>query len=163
MAVRAQRTKLSRERDQRRALIKSLAESLIMHESIVTTDTKARALRPHVEKLITKAGKGTLASKRLVKSKVNTDEAAEKLIDELAPRYKNRPGGYTRLSAAGWRRGDNAKMTRISFVEEATSEGKSEKPAEKSDDAKPKETPGKNSNEKTSAATSKTKQAKEAK
>lgn len=116
MSVRAQTHKLGRKRDQRKALLSSLTESLIAKESIVTTDAKARALRPHVEKLITKAKEDSLARRRLVRSRVKTDDASEKLFDELAPRYKDRPGGYTRLEAAGYRRGDNAKLTRISFV-----------------------------------------------
>ncbi len=116
MAVRAQTHKLGRKRDQRRALLGSLTESLVQNESIVTTDAKARALRPHVEKLITKAKEDTQSRRRLIRSRVKTDDTAAKLFNELAPRYKDRPGGYTRLEAAGYRRGDNAKLTRISFV-----------------------------------------------
>lgn len=116
MSVRAQTHKLGRKRDQRKALLKSLAESLIENESIVTTDAKARALRPHVEKLVTKARIDSNSQRRLVRARVQTDAATTKLFEKLAPRYAQRPGGYTRLEAAGYRRGDNAKMTRISFV-----------------------------------------------
>lgn len=116
MSVRAQTHKLGRKRDQRKALLKSLTESLIENESIVTTDAKARALRPHVEKLVTKARTDSNSQRRLIRSRVQTDAATVKLFEELAPRYADRPGGYTRLEAAGYRRGDNAKMTRISFV-----------------------------------------------
>ncbi len=118
MATSTKITKLSKERDQRRALLKSLAESLIVHESIVTTETKARTLRPYAEKLVTKAKQNTDARRRLLKSRLNTDAAVDKLFDTIAPRYMNRPGGYTRLSSAGVRRGDNTKLLRISFVEE---------------------------------------------
>lgn len=118
MATSTKITKLSRERDQRRALLKSLAESLILHESIVTTEAKARTLRPYVEKLVTKAKQDTGARRRLLRGRLNTDAAADKLFDSIAPRYQDRPGGYTRLAAAGRRRGDNTKLLRISFVED---------------------------------------------
>lgn len=118
MATSTKNTKLSRERDQRRALLKSLTESLIIHESIVTTEAKARTLRPYVEKLVTKAKQNTDARRRLLRSRLNTDATVDKLFDTLAPRYTNRPGGYIRLSSAGVRRGDNAKLLRVSFVEE---------------------------------------------
>lgn len=117
MASQAQKTKLARQRDQRRALFTSLSESLILHESIVTTRAKARALRPHIEKLVTKAKQDTGARRRLLRSRLHTDEATDKLFDDIAPRYQHRPGGYTRLSPAGLRRGDNTEMMRISFVE----------------------------------------------
>lgn len=120
MATKAKTAKLSRQRNKRNALMRSLAESLIDQESIVTTDAKARTLRPYVEKLVTKAKGNTQARRRLVRSRLNTDEATDKLFDVIAPRFHQRPGGYTRLSRAGLRRGDNAPMTRISFVEEMT-------------------------------------------
>lgn len=116
MAVKAQRRKLGRERDQRRALLRSLADALVLHEAVVTTDAKARALRPHVEKLVTKAREDTLARRRLLRQRVTSEDAVTKLFDELAVRYAERPGGYTRLVPAGYRRGDNTKLTRIEFV-----------------------------------------------
>lgn len=116
MGTQAQRHKLGRERDQRRALLKTLADSLLMHEAIVTTNSKARALRPYVERLVTKAKNDTLARRRHVRRYINDDTMLEKLFTDLAPRYQDRPGGYTRLSAAGYRRGDNVQLTRISFV-----------------------------------------------
>lgn len=117
MASQTQKTKLARQRDQRRALFTSLSESLILHENIVTTRAKARALRPHIEKLVTKAKQDTGARRRLLRSRLHTDEATDKLFGDIAPRYQDRPGGYTRLSSAGLRRGDNTELTRISFVE----------------------------------------------
>lgn len=119
MGTQAQRHKLGRERDQRRALLKSLADSLLMHESIVTTNPKARALRPYVERMVTKAKSDTLARRRHIRRYINDDTALEKLFTDLAPRYQDRPGGYTRLSRAGYRRGDNVQLTRIAFVEQS--------------------------------------------
>lgn len=121
MAVRAQTHKLGRERDQRRALLKAQATSLVLQESIVTTRAKAKALQPYIEKLITKAQQDTPARRRLLASRVSGKEALTKLFDVLAPRYSDRPGGYTRLQPHGFRRGDNAPLTKIAFVAEGNS------------------------------------------
>ncbi len=126
MSLPAQRHKLSRKRDQRRALLKTLTESLITHESIKTTKPKAKALRPYVEKLITKAKVDNQHNRRLVLSKISTKESLDKLFSDLGPRFKTRPGGYLRIESAGWRRGDNTEMATISFVKED-----SKKPATK--------------------------------
>ncbi len=117
MALPAQRNKLSRKRDQRRALLKGLAESLFIHESIVTTRPKARALRPYAEKLITKAKTDNQHNRRMVLRKISTKETLQKLFEEIGPRYADRPGGYTRIESAGWRRGDDAEMAKISLVD----------------------------------------------
>lgn len=121
MALKPQSYTLSRKRDQRRALLKGLAESLILHESIVTTTPKAKALRPYVEKLITRAKNNTVHNRRLLMTKLSTPEAIEKLLNEFGPRYKDRPGGYTRIKHEGWRRGDDARMSRISLVKDENS------------------------------------------
>ncbi len=131
--------KFGRERDQRRALIKGLADSLILHESIETTLEKAKTLRPYTEKLITKAKKGGLANRRAIISGLNTKEAANKLVDELAPKI-GRESGYLRIERTITRRGDNAQLARISFVDDFASapvakSAKSTK-AEKAADAK---------------------------
>lgn len=118
MALKPQSYTLSRKRDQRRALLKGLAESLILHESIITTAPKAKALRPYVEKLVTRAKNNTVHNRRLLMTKLNTPEAINKLLNELGPRYKDRPGGYTRIKDEGWRRGDDARMSRISFIKD---------------------------------------------
>lgn len=110
--------KFGRERDQRRALIKSLAESLIVNESIETTLPKAKEIRPYVEKLITKAKKGDLASRRMVISGVMTVETAHKLVDEIAPKLGGRNSGYLRIVRTKMRRGDNAQLARVSFVDD---------------------------------------------
>ena len=112
--------KFGRERDQRTALIKSLAESLIVHESIETTLPKAKELRPYVEKLITKAKKGDLHNRRLVISGLLTIETAHKLVDEIAPLLGDRQSGYLRIERTQLRRGDSAQLARISFVDDLT-------------------------------------------
>jgi len=109
--------KFGRERDQREALIKSLADSLIIHESIETTLEKAKDLRPYVEKLVTKAIKGGLHNRRQVIKSLQTLEAAHKLVDDIAPKMK-RTSGYLRIEKTTTRRGDNAQLARISFVDD---------------------------------------------
>ncbi|MEK9196536.1 MAG: 50S ribosomal protein L17 [Patescibacteria group bacterium] len=116
--------KFGRERDQRRALMKGLADSLIIHESIETTVFKAKDLRPYTEKLITKAKKGGLHRRRQVITKLNTLEATHKLFDDIAPKLSGRNSGYLRIVATTTRRGDNAQMARISFVDDLSVEPK---------------------------------------
>jgi large subunit ribosomal protein L17 len=113
-----QGTKFHRERDQREALIKSLAEALIIHGSIVTTLPKAKAVVPYVEKLITKAKKGDLHNRRQVIAALQTIATAHKLVDELAPKLAGRNSGYFRIVRTTNRRGDNAEMARVSFVDD---------------------------------------------
>lgn len=109
--------KFHRERDQRSALMKGLADSLIIHESIETTLEKAKSLRPYAEKLVTKARKGGLHNRRQVISGLSTLEAAHKLVDEIAPKLQ-RTSGYLRIEKTRARRGDNAQLARISFVDD---------------------------------------------
>jgi large subunit ribosomal protein L17 len=113
-----QGTKFHRERDQREALIKSLAEALIIHESIETTLPKAKAVVPYVERLITKAKKGDLHNRRQVLASLQTVATAHKLVDELAPKLGGRNSGYFRIARTTTRRGDNAEMARVSFVDD---------------------------------------------
>jgi large subunit ribosomal protein L17 len=113
--------KLHRERDQREALIKGLADSLIKYESIETTLPKAKEVVPYVEKLITKAKKGDLHNRRQVISALQTIASAHKLVDEIAPQLKGRVSGHLRITRTTLRRGDNAQMARISFVDDLTS------------------------------------------
>jgi len=110
-------TKFGRERDQRRALVKGLAESLIIHESIETTLPKAKAVRPYVEKLVTKAKKGGLHNRRQILASLSQVSTANKLVDEIAPKIA-RNSGYLRITKTGYRRGDNAEMARVSFVDD---------------------------------------------
>ena len=111
-------TKFHRERDQREALIESLAEALIIHGSIVTTLPKAKAVVPYVEKLITKAKKGDLHNRRQIISSLQTVSSAHKLVDELAPKLVGRTSGHLRITKEANRRGDNAEMARVSFVDD---------------------------------------------
>jgi len=110
--------KLHRERDQRRALIKSLADSLVKYESIETTLPKAKEVVPYVEKLITKAKKGNLHNRRQVLSSLQTVASAHKLVDEIVPKLKSRTSGHLRIVKTGYRRGDNAELARVSFVDD---------------------------------------------
>ena len=109
--------KLNRTAAHREAMFANMAASLIKHEQIVTTLPKAKALRPVVEKLITLAKKGDLAARRLVIARMGDETQAKKLFDVLAPRYKARAGGYTRVLKAGFRHGDNAPVAVIEFVD----------------------------------------------
>lgn len=112
-----QKRKLGRIRKQRRALLAGLARSLILHGRVETTEAKARELRPYVEKLITRGRKDTLMNKRLVVAKLDGDkEAAQHLFSDVAPRYANRDGGYTRIAKLPPRSSDAAKMAVIEFV-----------------------------------------------
>lgn len=110
--------KLHRERDQRRALIQGLADSLIKYESIETTLPKAKEVVPYVEKLITKAKKNDLHNRRQVISGLQTVESAHKLVDEIAPKLKGRDSGHLRIERTRTRRGDQAQLARISFVDD---------------------------------------------
>ena len=91
--------------------------ALIAHEKIETTEAKAKELRPMIEKMVTKANVGTLASRRLVISRLyNLTAEASKLIDTIAPRYKGHNGGYTRITKLPRRAGDASKMAVIEFI-----------------------------------------------
>lgn len=111
--------KFSRERDQRRALLKGLATSLVEHGKIETTIQKAKELRPYTEKLVTKAKDGSLAKRREIIASLSTKAAAHKLVDEIAPKLK-RDSGYLRIKRTNLRRGDLAQMAEISFVDDLT-------------------------------------------
>jgi len=94
--------KFGRVRKVRTALLRSLVRSLVLHGRIETTIAKAREVRPQVEKLVTLAKKDTLASRRVIAARLgNDEETSKKLHEELAPKYKDRPGGYTRISKLG--------------------------------------------------------------
>lgn len=110
--------KFHRERDQRNALIKGLADSLVKYESIETTLPKAKEIVPYVEKLITKAKKGDLHNRRQVIAGLQTIASAHKLVDEIAPKLKGRVSGHLRIEKTSLRRGDNAQMARVSFVDD---------------------------------------------
>ena len=109
--------KFGRTKNQRRALLKGLALSLIKTERITTTEAKAKELKPFIEKIVTKAKKGDLATRRLIIAKLmNREREVKKLFDTLAPKYVDRTGGYTRILKLGARKSDGAKMAYIEFV-----------------------------------------------
>ncbi|MGI9596796.1 MAG: 50S ribosomal protein L17 [Acidimicrobiales bacterium] len=97
-------------------MMANLVASLVAAEGIVTTEAKAKAMRPVAEKMITKAKKGGLHNFRQVLSYLGDVEMTTKLFDEVGPRYESRPGGYTRVLKLGPRKGDNAPMARIELV-----------------------------------------------
>ncbi|CAM5255745.1 50S ribosomal protein L17 [Streptomyces spiroverticillatus] len=101
-------------------LLANLAKSLFEHGRITTTEAKARRLRPVAERLVTKAKKGDIHNRRLVLQTITDKSIVHTLFTEIAPRYENRPGGYTRITKIGNRRGDNAPMAVIELVEALT-------------------------------------------
>ncbi len=108
--------KFGREKDQRNALMRSLARNLINETKIKTTLAKAKELRPFVEKLVTKAKAGTLASHRILVSKLDGEREAKVLVDTIAKKYADRKGGYTRIIKLSPRTLDAAPMAMIEFV-----------------------------------------------
>lgn len=112
--------KFGRKRNARQALLKSLAISIIRHGRIKTTEAKAKELRPFIEKLVTKArdAKENLGSRRaIIATLMNQNPEAKKLIEEIAPKFEGRMGGYTRILKLPRRQGDAAKMAFIEFLE----------------------------------------------
>lgn len=101
-------------------MLSNLAASLIEHGAIKTTDAKAKVLRPYIEKIITKAKSGSVADRRAVLKLIPQKDVVAYLFDELAPKFENREGGYTRIIKLENRSGDNAPMSQISLVLEET-------------------------------------------
>ena len=112
-----QRNKLSRDTAHRRSLLRNLSRELIEHERIKTSQAKAKAVKPEVEKLITLAKRGDLHARRRALSSLGQDRfVVHKLFEEIAPRYSERPGGYTRIVKLGPRRSDSTEMVFIELV-----------------------------------------------
>ena len=109
--------RFGRTHEHRKAMFVNLAQALIKHEQIVTTLPKAKDLRPIVEKLVTLGKRGDLHARRQAIAQLRDPLLVKKLFDVLGPRYKDRPGGYTRVLKAGFRYGDNAPLAVIEFVE----------------------------------------------
>ena len=127
--------KLNRTAEHRRAMFANMSAALIKHEQIVTTLPKAKELRPIVEKLITLGKRGGLALRRQAIGEIRDVEQVKKLFDVLAPRYKDRQGGYTRIIKAGFRYGDNAAMAVIEFVDrDVEAKGKDSGPVQEAAD-----------------------------
>lgn len=112
--------KFGRERDQRRALLKGLATSLVEHGKIETTLPKAKEIVPYVEALITKAKIGDLHNRRQIISSLSTVEAAHKLVDEIAPKLQGRTSGHLRITRTTVRVGDNTQLAEVGFVDDIT-------------------------------------------
>ena len=108
--------KLGRNTSHRRALLRNLVTSLMMEERIETTPAKAKAMRPHVEKMITLGKRGDVAARRLALSFLLTRESVDRLFDTIAPRFGDRNGGYLRIIHTGWRTGDGAETCLIELV-----------------------------------------------
>ena len=123
--------KLGRNTAHRRALLRNLVTSLILEDRIETTVPKAKAMRPHVDKMITLGKRGDLAARRLALGYLMTRAAVDRLFDVVAPRVGDRPGGYTRIVRSGWQKGDGADKAFVELVgSEKVIQEKREKRAE---------------------------------
>ncbi len=109
--------KLNRTSSHRKAMFANMAASLIKHEQIVTTLPKAKEMKPIMDKLVTLAKKGDLASRRRAIARIRDKDAVKKLFEVMGDRYADRNGGYTRVLKAGYRYGDNAPMAVIELVD----------------------------------------------
>jgi large subunit ribosomal protein L17 len=118
MRHRAKGRQLSRTSTHRRAMLNNMATSLFEHGRVVTTEAKAKELRPFAEKLITLARRGDLHARRLVQSKIKDRDVLGRLFSEIGPRFAARPGGYTRILKLGHRSGDGADVARIELLAE---------------------------------------------
>lgn len=117
MRHRKLRNKLSRDRGHRKALLANLCKELVDHERIETTQAKAKAVKPEVEQLITLAKRGNLHARRQALAALGQDKfIVHKLFEEIAPRYADRPGGYTRIVKLGPRRSDSTEMVFLELV-----------------------------------------------
>ncbi|HNY50445.1 MAG TPA: 50S ribosomal protein L17 [Smithella sp.] len=130
-------SKLGRTSSHKEAMLRNMVTSVIKHERIKTTDTKAKELRKLAEKMITLGKKGSLHARRQALSVVRDKDMVGKLFGELTERYRNRAGGYTRIVKAGYRYGDNAPVSILEFIqdekkkEKAKAKGKTKAKAKK--------------------------------
>ena len=118
MRHRAKGRQLGRTAEHRKALLRNLAASLFRHDAIVTTEAKAKELRPYAERLITLARRGDLHARRQVERRIQDREVLGRLFKEIGPRFATRPGGYTRILKLGHRVGDGADVARIELLAE---------------------------------------------
>ncbi len=118
MRHRAKARQLSRTASHRKATLNNMATSLFRHDGIVTTEAKAKELRPFAERLITLARRGDLHARRLVERRLKDKEVTHRLFAELGKRFASRPGGYTRIIKLGHRVGDGAEVARIELLSE---------------------------------------------
>jgi len=131
--------KLGRVSEHRRALFRNQLLSLMQHERIITTLPKAKELRPIAERMVTLGRKNTVHARRLAARWIADREVIKKLFSEIAPRFANRPGGYTRIVKLGPRKGDGAELAILEFVDYKLPEAAKEKKEEKQKKAKPEE------------------------
>ena len=122
MRHRVRGRKLGRTTAHRKAMFRNQLTALFTHERIITTVPKAKELRPIAERMVTLARTGTLAARRRVGAMISDKEIARRLFDEIAPRFADRPGGYTRIMRLGRRHGDNAELAIIEFIDYELSE-----------------------------------------
>jgi large subunit ribosomal protein L17 len=135
MRHRVAHRKLGRTAAHRTAMLRNMAAALIKHEQITTTLAKAKELRPYTERLVTLAKRGGLSNRRLAHARLLDDAQLVKLFDVLAPRYADRPGGYTRVLKAGIRASDAAPMAVIEFVDrDPTAKGQDSGPSQATGD-----------------------------
>lgn len=116
MRHRKKKITLDRTAKARKALMRNLAAQFFLYEKIKTTEAKAKALRPYVERLITRGKTNTLTTRRYLQSYLPVDNAIKKLLEDISPRYQQRYGGYTRIVKLGRRDGDGAKTARIELL-----------------------------------------------
>ena len=116
MRHRKRKVTLDRTAAGRRSLLRTLATNLILYERITTTTGKAKAVRPMVERLVTAGKSNTLASRRRLLAVLPVKSATRKVLEVLSPRYRERHGGYLRITSLGTRRGDGAKLSRVEFI-----------------------------------------------
>ncbi len=127
--------RFNRTSEHRQAMFANMAQALIKHEQIMTTLPKAKDLRPVVEKLVTLGKVGGLHARRLLIARLRDEALSTKLIDVIGPRYKERHGGYLRIMKAGFRKGDNAAMAVIEFIDrDVTAKGKDSGPVQVRDE-----------------------------
>ena len=128
--------RFNRTAEHRQAMFANMSQALIKHEQIITTLPKAKDLRPVVEKLVTLGKKGDLHARRILIARLKDEDLTKKLIDVIGPRYKERNGGYLRIMKAGFRKGDNAAMAVIEFVDrDVSAKGKDSGPVEVREEA----------------------------
>lgn len=131
MKHRVRKKQMNTDTDHRKAILRNLSAQLIIHGSITTTEAKAKYFKPYVERLVTKAKNGpSFSNLNLVNSRLRSKEALRVLFEDIAPRFKNRNGGYTRIVKLGYRAGDRAPMAKIEWVE-----SKTKKPESKTKDS----------------------------
>jgi large subunit ribosomal protein L17 len=124
MRHRKARFKLGMKTSQREAMLKNMVTSILDHESIVTTDARAKAVRGLVDKMITLGKRGDLHARRQALQVVRSETVATKLFEDIAPRFAGREGGYTRIIKKGFRMGDRASVSVVELVEKRTQEAK---------------------------------------